>query len=148
MRAVPSWILVGLQLGLIAALVVTTEALGTPVANTVAFALVVAATFVGVAALAANRPGNFNVRPEVKDSARLVTDGIYAHVRHPMYGAVLLAMLAAVAADPRPWRIGLWLALLAVLLAKAGREEGYLRTRFPEYDTYCRRTRRLLPGLY
>jgi protein-S-isoprenylcysteine O-methyltransferase Ste14 len=38
-----------------------------------------------------------------------------------------------------------WLALLAVLLAKAVREEGYLRARFPEYAAYQARTRRLLP---
>lgn len=148
MKSLPSWLLVALQFALIGALLVTTYALGTTLANALAFAFVVAGTFVGVAAIAANRPGNFNVRPEVKASARLVTDGIYAHIRHPMYLAVLLVMLAAVAADPRAWRLGLWLALLAVLLAKAVREEGYLRARFPEYATYQARTRRLVPGLY
>jgi protein-S-isoprenylcysteine O-methyltransferase Ste14 len=148
MNAIPSWLLVTMQFVLMAALAATTEALGTPVANGIAFLLVVAGTFVGVAALAANRPGNFNVRPEVKDSARLVTDGIYAHIRHPMYGAVLLVMLAALAADPRAWRIGLWLALLAVLLAKAKREESYLRKRFPEYELYQARTRRFMPRVF
>jgi len=148
MNAIPSWLLVVLQFALIGALVVSTRALGTPLANGAAFALVVAGTFVGVAALAANKPGNFNVRPELKDGGRLVTDGIYAHVRHPLYGAVLLVMLAAIAADPRIWRIGLWLALLAVLLAKAVREEGYLCTRYPEYQAYRARTKRLLPGLF
>lgn len=148
MTRVPSWLLVALQVVLIGVLIVTTHALGTTLANGLAFACVVAGTFVGVAALAANRPGNFNVRPEVKSGARLVTDGIYAHVRHPMYLAVLLAMLAAVAADPRAWRLGLWLALLAVLLAKAAREESHLRERFPDYAAYAARTRRLLPGLY
>ena len=143
-----SYLLVTLQIGLIVVLVATTRPLGTPWANAVAFALVAAATFVGIGALAANRPGNFNVRPEVKRSARLVTDGIYAHVRHPMYLAVLLGMLAALAADPRGWRIGAWLGLLLVLLAKARREENYLGARFPEYAAYMRRTRRLLPRLY
>ena len=93
MNAIPSWLLVALQFALIAALLLTTEAAGTPVANALAFACVIAGTFVGVAALAANRPGNFNVRPELKNHARLVTDGIYAHLRHPMYTAVLLVML-------------------------------------------------------
>jgi protein-S-isoprenylcysteine O-methyltransferase Ste14 len=145
MSAIPSWLLVVLQFVLIAALLLSTEAAGTPVANALAFACVIAGTFVGVAALAANRPGNFNVRPELKEHARLVTDGIYAHIRHPMYTAVLLVMLAAIAADPRAWRMLSWLALLAVLLAKAVREEGYLRARFPEYAAYQARTRRLLP---
>lgn len=148
MKSLPSWLLVTLQFVLIGALLFTTQPLGTSLANALAFAFVVAGTFVGVAAIAANRPGNFNVQPEVKPSARLVTDGIYAHVRHPMYLAVLLLMLAAIAADPRAWRVGLWLALLAVLMAKAVREEGYLRARFAEYADYQARTRRLLPGLY
>jgi protein-S-isoprenylcysteine O-methyltransferase Ste14 len=148
MKSLPSWLLVVLQFVLIGALLVTTRPLGTTVANVLAFACVIAGTFVGVAAIAANRPGNFNVQPEVKPSARLVTDGIYAHLRHPMYLAVLLLMLAAIAADPRAWRISLWLALLAVLLAKAAREEGYLRARFPEYAAYQARTARLLPRLY
>lgn len=148
MSKVPSWLLVALQFGLMAALIVTTRALATPLANAAAFALVVAATVVGVAALAANRPGNFNVRPELKASGQLVTDGIYAHIRHPMYTAVLLAMLAAIAADPRLWRVLVWLALLGVLLAKAAREEGYLRARFPQYAAYCERTRRLFPGIH
>ena len=148
MIPISSWLLVALQFALIVALVATTRALGTPLANALAFALVVAGTFVGVAALAANRLGNFNVRPEVKDGARLVTDGIYGHIRHPMYTAVLLVMLAAIAADPRWWRILAWLALLAVLLTKAQREEGHLRAHFPDYAAYQARTRRLLPRVY
>ena len=41
----------------LAALLLTTEAAGTPVANALAFACVIAGTFVGVAALAANLQG-------------------------------------------------------------------------------------------
>lgn len=144
----PSWLLVVLQFALIGWLVVDTRPLATPLANALAFALVAAGSVVGVAALAANRPGNFNVRPEVKPGARLVTDGIYARVRHPMYLAVLLVMAAALAADPRPLRWLAYLALLAVLLAKAAREERYLRALHPAYAAYAARTRRLLPGLY
>lgn len=143
-----SWLLVTLQFALIVLLIAGTEARGTPLANAVAFALVAAATFVGIAALASNRPGNFNVRPEVKAGARLVTGGIYAYIRHPMYAALLLLMLAALAADPRPWRIVAWVALLAVLLAKAAREEAFLRQRFAEYADYEARTKRLIPRLY
>jgi protein-S-isoprenylcysteine O-methyltransferase Ste14 len=144
----PSSLLVILQFALIALLIATTRALATPLTNALAFALVLGGTFVGVAALAANRPGNFNIRPELKDSARLVTDGIYAHVRHPMYLAVLLVMAAAIAADPRPWRVGAWLLLLAVLVLKLRREEAYLLARFPDYADYMRRSARLLPRAY
>lgn len=143
-----SALLVAAQFGLMALLIVTTQPLATPLANAIVFGCVVAGTFVGVAALAANRPGNFNVRPELKPDARLITDGIYAYIRHPMYLAVLLVMLAALAADPRLWRAGAWVALLAVLLAKAQREERLLATRFAEYADYRRRTHRLLPWVF
>jgi len=143
-----SYLLVAAQLALIALLIATTQPLATPIANALVFTLVVLATFVGIGALAANRPGNFNVRPDLKVNARLVTDGIYRWVRHPMYLAVLLAMAAAIAADPRAWRILAWIGLVVVLLAKARREEALLQVRFPEYATYMQRTRRLLPLIY
>lgn len=147
MRA-PSWLLVAAQFGLAAALIATVQPLGHPAANAAAFALVVAGTFVGVAALAANRLGNFNIRPELKPAARLVTDGIYATLRHPMYCAFLLVVLAAVVADARLWRALAWLALLAVLLVKARREERYLCAAYPAYPAYMARTRRFVPGLF
>ncbi len=143
-----SSLLVAAQFGLIVLLVATTRPLGTPLANALVFTLVVLATFVGIGALAANRPGNFNVRPELKPGAHLVTDGIYRWVRHPMYLAVLLATAAALAADPRLWRVGAWLALLAVLLVKARREEALLQARFADYAAYKQRTNALLPYLY
>ena len=40
--------------------------------------------------------------------------------------------LAALLADPRLWRIALWLALFGVLLAKARREERLLAQQFSE----------------
>lgn len=143
-----SWLLVALQFLLIGLLIVTTQPAVEVLALAFAAVFAAAGGAVGLAALAANRPGNFNIRPEVKDGARLVTHGIYAHVRHPMYSAVLLALLAFVALDARPWRIGAWIALVAVLLAKAVREERYLLARFPEYADYRARTHRLIPGLF
>jgi protein-S-isoprenylcysteine O-methyltransferase Ste14 len=137
--------LVAAQFGLAAWLLLTTRAPAGWPALWVAAALAAAAFAVGIAALTANRPGNFNIRPEPKAGARLVTHGIYRHIRHPMYSAFLLLMLAAVAADARPWRIALWIALAAVLAAKAQREERYLRQAFPAYAEYQRRTKRFVP---
>jgi len=144
----PSAWLVGLQFGLIAALLLGAwppESNPVPVATWV---LLGTAAAIGVAAIAANRPGNFNIQPEPKAGARLVTAGIYRWIRHPMYCAVLLAMLATVFTAPRPWRWTLWLALLAVLVAKLLREERYLLQRFPTYAPYRHRTWRLVPWLW
>lgn len=144
----PSWLLVLLQFALAAVLIATARLPESPFAGGAALLLGAAGAVLGGAALAANRPGNFNIRPEPKDGAHLVTHGIYAHVRHPMYAALLLAMLAFVALDARPWRIGAWCALAAVLLAKAMREERCLLVRFPEYAAYRGRTHRFIPGVF
>lgn len=92
--------------------------------------------------------GRFNARPEVHERARLVVDGPYRLVRHPMYVAVLGLNLA--------WLIGrftwpglaCWVGLFAVALAKMRIEEAALAARFPEYGEYRRRTARLLPGVW
>lgn len=140
--------LVGAQFGLAVLLLSTTRLSLAPPASWLAAALLVASAAVGVAALAANRPGNFNIRPEPKAGARLITHGIYRSLRHPMYSAFLLLALAAVAADARAWRGALWLALAAVLDVKARREEGFLQRAYPEYAEYMRRTKRFVPGVY
>ena len=144
----PSSWLVALQFVLIGALLLTSWPPAAEGLLPAALLLLFVAGVVGIAALAANRPGNFNIRPEPKAGARLVSSGIYRWIRHPMYAAVLLAMLGALLTDPRPWRVLAWLALLGVLIAKLQREERYLRQRFAEYATYRNRTWRLIPRIF
>ncbi len=100
---------------------------------------------IGAWALSANRPGNFNVRPDPKSGGRLVTAGPYRFVRHPMYVAVLVFGAGMAAAYGEPWR---WMAcaLLALVLdRKAAYEERALRAKFPDYAGYAARTGRFLP---
>lgn len=136
-----SRLLVALQFGLIALIAWRAD----PARIGPAFvALLVAGLAVGAWALAANRPGNFNIRPEVKEGATLVTHGPYRWVRHPMYLAVTVTMAAFCAAgDAIQW--GMWVALLGVLAAKARREERGLVVAHPGYAGYRARTRAILP---
>ena len=73
-----------------------------------------------------NRPGNFNIRPEPKAGALLVTTGPYRHIRHPMYVALLLIMAGIALNQAHVYPAFLWLALLAVLNFKAALEERLL----------------------
>lgn len=147
-RRVPSTVLVALQLGLIVTLIVATRWPVLPRAWPLMLFLLGMAVLLGVWALGFNRWGNFNIRPELRAGARLVTRGPYRWIRHPMYASVLLGVGALVYADPRLWRVVLLVALLCVLMVKAAREEAYLRAAFPEYSAYAARTWRLIPFVY
>ncbi|MBK1615993.1 hypothetical protein CKO44_21300 [Rubrivivax gelatinosus] len=105
------------------------------------------AVLVGLAAVLANRPGNFNVHPEPKAGGQLVQHGIYAHIRHPMYAALLLAALAVVTLLPGWASATLAVALALVLWTKSSLEERWMARVHPGYAAYRARTRRFVPGL-
>lgn len=113
-----------------------------------ALALLGGAILLGLWTLFHNRPGNFNIRPEPKASARLVTNGPYRYARHPMYTAVLLFGAAETVAYADAWKIAAWLALALVLLAKAILEERGLRSQFSGYERYSANVRRFIPFLF
>ena len=77
----------------------------------------------------------------------LVTEGMFAHCRNPLYvGNIMLALaLLTISARLSVLVIGGVLVLLTYLSIVAA-EEKYLRANFPgEYEDYCRRANRWLP---
>src|SRR5215468_5813843 len=79
----------------------------------------------------------------------LLTTGIYGVIRHPSYLGLLINSLGWGLAF-RSW-VGVLLAalLLPLLLARIRSEEALLRAHFgAEYDAYCARTSRLIPGVF
>ena len=142
-------VLVGLQFALLAWLAVK-AAVGLGAARLPADALAAAAAAIalGLWALSANRPGNFNIRPVPREGGHLVQHGPYRWIRHPMYSALLLAGVAAarLSGDAASWLI--LLALAAVLAVKAAVEERAMVAHYADYPDYQQRTRRFVPGLY
>lgn len=112
-----------------------------------AWLLLATGTALGAWALSANRPGNFNVQPTPRAGGRLVREGPYRWIRHPMYSALLLAGLGVVLGAGR-WSAVALAALAAVLWAKARLEEKGMRAAHPDYADYERRTRRFVPFLF
>jgi protein-S-isoprenylcysteine O-methyltransferase Ste14 len=80
---------------------------------------------------------------------RLVTDGIYGVIRHPSYLGLLINALGWALAFRSGAGVLLTALLIPPLLARIRAEEALLRTHFgSEYEQYCQRTSRLIPGIY
>lgn len=92
--------------------------------------------------------GNFSVTPNPKPGGRLVTGGIYAYLRHPMYSAQLVALLPLLAEAFSWYRLAAYLLLLTALLLKIYYEEEHLQLQFPGYAEYMMKTKRLIPLIY
>ena len=103
---------------------------------------------VGVLALVKNRPGNFNIRPDIKEECHLVTSGIYAYIRHPMYTSVLIMMSSIVIIYPVKAEFLLYGILVFVLLLKLFYEESLWKCENPEYLSYMKRSKRIIPYIF
>jgi protein-S-isoprenylcysteine O-methyltransferase Ste14 len=78
----------------------------------------------------------------------LETRGIYGHIRNPSYLGMLTMMLGWALAFRAGAGILLTALMLPPLVARIGAEERLLRAHFgAEYDNYCSRTWRLIPGV-
>ena len=84
--------------------------------------------------------------PSVKDT--LVDDGIYAHVRHPLYSGVILEFLGLALISPTQavvlaCALGIvWMVIQAIL------EEYDLLQRIPDYREYQQRVPRFIPHFW
>lgn len=78
----------------------------------------------------------------------LVTSGPYRIVRHPIYAGVVLACLGLSIATENLFRLGVTALLLVFFDLKSRREEQWLGERYPDYQDYSKRVKKLLPWLY
>lgn len=85
----------------------------------------------------------------IQPGHELVTDGIYARIRNPSYLGLLVLSLGWALAFRSLVGVLLAAVMLIPLVARIRSEETLLRSQFgARYDDYCRRTWRLLPGIY
>ncbi len=90
------------------------------------------------------RRGGRNRRVSADD---LVTDGIYAHVRNPMYLGNLLIAAGIALMYGSPWvYAGLFPLFLLIYISIIAEEERFLATKFgDEFTAYCRSVPRFWP---
>ncbi|HTX40011.1 MAG TPA: isoprenylcysteine carboxylmethyltransferase family protein, partial [Bryobacteraceae bacterium] len=80
---------------------------------------------------------------------KVISDGPYRCVRHPMYSAILLMVLATPLALGSYIAVPLTVLIVPVLVYRLANEEKVLLRELPGYAEYCRRTRyRLAPWVY
>lgn len=79
----------------------------------------------------------------------LMTGGLYSTIRNPSYLGMLILSLGWALAFRSLVGVLLVALMLLPLVARIRSEEALLRSQFgAEYDAYCARTWRLVPGLY
>lgn len=91
---------------------------------------------------------NLTPVPRPRDDAELVETGVYALVRHPLYGGLVAGAMGwgLLVASPLALLLAGGLAMFFDL--KSRREEAWLKERYAGYSVYMTRTRRLIPWLY
>jgi protein-S-isoprenylcysteine O-methyltransferase Ste14 len=93
---------------------------------------------------------NFSSSLVVRRSHTLVTHGVYAHLRHPMYAGFWL-WAAAQALLLQNWLVALcgFAGFGILFFGRIGQEERLMLETFGEqYDAFARRTKRLVPWIY
>lgn len=104
--------------------------------------------FIGAMAIWSMRKSAFSIFPDVHKNAKLIDNGIYAYLRHPMYLAVLIFASAMIIHNPFVITYSIFGILTINMFAKLLYEEKQLLRSFPEYSDYMTRTKRLLPFVW
>lgn len=93
---------------------------------------------------------NWSVVARTRSNHELVTTGPFAHVRHPIYSAMGLLLLALAIGLGNEWRLVVTLPLYALgTWLRIAEEEKLLRAAFgPAYGSYAARVKRFVPGLF
>jgi protein-S-isoprenylcysteine O-methyltransferase Ste14 len=146
-RVVVGWLLVAVQFLLLVALVLLPWRTPSAAAVVAGVALIAAGVLLGL--LAGRRLGRaLTPTPVPLSGAGLRTDGVYAHLRHPIYSAVLLAVLGFVVAVGSAWSWAMAAVILAFFWIKSRWEDRLLREEYGEdWTRWAAVTGALVPRL-
>ena len=85
----------------------------------------------------------------IQPEHQLKTDGLYRYIRHPSYTGLLVSMIGYVLIFRSSIGLILNVLLFLLLLSRMADEEKFLEAHFGSaYQTYCQKTRRLVPLIY
>ena len=92
---------------------------------------------------------NWSLVARTRSDHDLVTWGPFAYVRHPIYSALFLWLIAMAVAFGHYWGLVLGVPLYWIgTILRIREEERLLRAQFgAEYEAYAKRVKRFLPGI-
>ena len=91
---------------------------------------------------------NFSLLVESGDKNSLIVNGLYKHIRHPLYMATLLIAISGciIFTCIITW---IFFVLTTIgILRRIKIEESFLISKFQEYRDYMKHTKKLIPFLY
>jgi len=93
---------------------------------------------------------SFTVDVAITNAAKLKTDGIYTHIRHPSYSGMLLVVVGFSATMNSLYSVIVFVVpVFAALIYRISVEEKVLINEFGDsYLTYKVETKRLIPGIF
>jgi protein-S-isoprenylcysteine O-methyltransferase Ste14 len=92
---------------------------------------------------------NWSVSLDIREKHTLITSGVYRRVRHPMYSAILFQAVGQALVAPN-WIVGAFYLGAFILLHSfcVGPEEQMMLQQFGDrYESYMRKSQRLIPGI-
>ena len=91
---------------------------------------------------------NWGMPMSLRQGHELVTSGPYAHVRHPIYSGLMLAMIGSALAVGVLWLL-LFVVYFTYFIVSARTEENMMLAQFPDtYPAYRHRTKMLIPFVF
>lgn len=93
-----------------------------------------------------NLDKNLTAFPTPKAQSELITTGLYAFMRHPIYSGILLTVFGFSAFSDSVFRLIISFSLLVLFYFKTNYEEQKLFDKYPEYTAYKAKTGRFFPG--
>jgi len=86
---------------------------------------------------------------ETYEDQKVITSGLYAHIRHPMYAGVLVMMVGVPMALGSYWGLVILAAILTGLVWRILDEEKFLKNNLQGYSEYMQKVHyRLIPKLW
>ena len=92
--------------------------------------------------------GQITPMPEPLPHGKLIQNGVYAYIRHPIYSGILISAIGRISFDQNFYSILGFAILSMALYFKVNLEESFLLRRFPDYRDYMRRTKSLIPFIF